>query len=248
MTVIINLLADKKKRDETVLRAKRLSELGQMSAGMAHEIRNPLASIKGYAQCARLDFSEDQQMYRDLTIILDEVERLDSIVERFMNFALPNKPQKRMVSIFELIDSTIKLMKNDFTESGIVAKYSRCDNDRILIDADQIKQVIINLLLNSIQASSKGDEIKINTFRNEEEGMLGIEIIDEGTGIKEDIIDEIFTPFYTTKDKGSGLGLSISTRIIQNHGGTLDIQNTSDHGVKVLIKLPLEGALENEKK
>jgi signal transduction histidine kinase len=139
-------------------------------------------------------------------------------------------------------------MKNDFTESGIVAKFTRCDNDRILIDADQIKQVIINLLLNGIQASTKGDEIQITAFRNEDEGILGIEILDQGTGIKEEIIDEIFTPFYTTKDKGSGLGLSISTRIIQNHGGTLEIQNTSSHGVKVLIKLPLEGALDNEKK
>jgi nitrogen fixation/metabolism regulation signal transduction histidine kinase len=247
MTVIINLLADKKKRDETVIRAKRLSELGQMSAGMAHEIRNPLASIKGYAQCARLEFSEDQQMYHDLTIILNEVERLDLIIERFMNFALPNKPIKRKVSMSELIDETIKLMKNDFAESGIIPRFTRGENDKILIDADQIKQVIINLLLNSIQASSTGDKIQVTIFRNEEDGMLAIEIIDQGTGIKEEIIDEVFTPFYTTKDKGSGLGLSISTRIIQNHGGTLEIQNAPSRGVKVLIKLPLEGELENEK-
>jgi signal transduction histidine kinase len=185
-------------------------------------------------------------MYRDLTIILNEVERLDSIVERFMNFALPNKPQKSIVSVSELIDGTIKLMKNDFAESEIIPRFTRCEKDRIFIDADQIKQVIINLLLNSIQASSKGDKIQITTFSSEE-GMFVIEIIDQGTGIKDDIIDDVFAPFYTTKDKGSGLGLSISTRIIQNHGGTLEIQNTSNHGVKAVIKLPFEGEIDYEK-
>ncbi|MEI8216291.1 MAG: ATP-binding protein [Eubacteriales bacterium] len=247
MTVIINLLADKKKRDEIVLRAKRLSELGQMAAGMAHEIRNPLASIKGYAQCARLEFLEDQQMYGDLTIILDEVERLDWIIERFMNFAQPNKPHKIIVSASELIDGTIMLMKNDFAMGGITPTFTKCENDKIFVDPDQIKQVIINVLLNGIQASSIGDKIHVTTSRDEEEGIFIIEIVDQGTGIKEEIIDEVFTPFYTTKDKGSGLGLSISTRIIENHGGTLEIQNNPGHGARVLIKLPLEGDQNNEK-
>lgn len=243
MTVIINHLAEKKRFQERIFRAKRLSELGELSAGVAHEIRNPLASIKGYAQIARMELDENHQSYKDLTIVLNEVERLDRIIERFMTFARPNQPVKTWVSVGDLIDETIKLIRNEFMQKQVKVRFIRCKNDKLLIDYEQMKQVLINILINGIQASSQGDEILVRTSRLEEKSFFIIEIIDQGDGIKEEMMDKIFTPFYTTREKGSGLGLSISTRIVENHKGVLEIDNTLSKGTRVLIKLPMKGEL-----
>ncbi len=241
MTVIMNHLEEKRRLEESILRAKRLTELGEMAAGVAHEIRNPLASIKGYAQYARTNFTKDEQTYQDLSVILDEVSRLDLIVERFMGFALPKKPDKKWIPMEELIDETIKLMKSDFQKAKVSLRVISSAKRNLYIDSGQIKQVLINIMINGIQASKAGDEIVVRTTASEGENCFIIEIIDQGTGISDDQVDKIFTPFFTTKEKGSGLGLSISSRIIQNHGGTLEIDRTQRQGVNVLIKLPLKG-------
>jgi len=248
MTVVMNLLSDKLKREESVLRARRLSELGHMASGMAHEVRNPLASIKGYAQCARLEFGEEEQIYRDLTVILNEVERLDWIIERFMNFARPDTPHKNMTRMSDLIVETIQLMKNDFLNSGIRVQYVKGKgyDSEVPADADQIKQVLINILLNAVQASAKGQEIRVTTGCVDNEDNYLIEIADQGAGIREDAMEHIFDPFYTTKDKGSGLGLSISLRIIENHGGTLEVRDGTAGGATVAIRLPLKGEYGDE--
>ncbi|WP_202710442.1 ATP-binding protein [Sporosalibacterium faouarense] len=246
MTVIINNLEEKRMFQESIFREKHLSQLGELSAGMAHEIRNPLASIKGYAQIARMELEESHQSYEDLTIILNEVERLDRIIERFMAFARPNQPIKTEVSIGDLIDETIRLMKSDLVKNRIKVKFVRANNDKILVDYEQIKQVLINILINAIQASSHGDEILIKTYGIYKENFFAIKIIDQGVGINDEIIDKIFTPFYTTKEDGSGLGLSISSQIIKNHQGFLEIDNTLKRGTSILIKLPMRGEDKNE--
>ncbi len=216
-----------------------------MAAGVAHEIRNPLASIKGYAQFARTSFEKDQQTYQDLSVILDEVDRLDLIVESFMGFALPNKPDKKWVYIEDLLDETIQLLKSDFLNAAVGVRLITAGKTKLFIDAGQIKQVFINIIINAIQASKASGEIVIKTL-NSVDGFFTVEIIDQGTGIKEEIMDKVFTPFYTTKEKGTGLGLSISSRIIQNHGGALEIDSTMKQGVRVLIKMPLKGDLNHE--
>ena len=250
MTVVMNLLSDKRRREESVLRARRLSELGHMAAGMAHEIRNPLASIKGYAQCARLEFGESEQTYRDLSIILNEVERLDLIIERFMNFARPDTPYKKQVRMSDLITDTIKLMKGDFHQAGVRTSYVKGEgyDSGIDADADQIKQVLINVLLNAVQASPAGCEIKVEAGREDNGETYLIKITDHGPGIPADVMEHIFDPFFTTKDKGSGLGLPISVRIIENHGGTLEISNEQGGGTTAAIRLPLKGEHRNEHK
>ena len=241
MTVIMNHLEEKKRFQERIFRAKRLSELGELSAGVAHEIRNPLASIKGYAQLVRMELNENHQSYKDLTIVLNEVERLDRIIERFMAFAQPRQPVKTWTSVGDLIDETIKLLSSEFMQNQVSVRFIRCKNDRMMIDYEQMKQVLINILINGIQASSQGDEILVRTSRLEKEYLFVIEIIDQGDGIKEEMMDKIFTPFYTTREKGSGLGLSISTRIVENHRGILEIDNSLGKGIRVLIKLSMEG-------
>lgn len=243
MTVIMNDLEEKKRFQERIFKAKRLSELGELSAGVAHEIRNPLASIKGYAQLVRMELNENDQSYKDLSIVLNEVERLDRIIERFMAFARPSQLVKTWFSMGDLIDETIKLIGNEFVKNQVSVRFIRCKNDRMMIDYEQMKQVLINILINGIQASSRGDEILVKTSCFEEKHLFLIEIIDQGDGIKEEMMDKIFTPFYTTREKGSGLGLSISTRIVENHKGILEIDNSLDKGTRVLIKLPMKGGL-----
>lgn len=241
MTVIINYMEEKKRFQERISKAKRLSELGEMSAGVAHEIRNPLASIRGYAQIVRMNMEEDDQNYNDLSIVLREVDRLDRIIEQFMDFARPKPPNKTKVSIGELIDETIKLLGSEFRKNGVSIRFIRCRNDIIMVDYEQIEQVILNILINAIQASNSGDEIIVKTIRIDQSFTFKIEVVDSGEGIKDEVLDKIFTPFYTTREKGSGLGLSVSTRIIENHNGIIEIGNNVDSGAKVTIKLPLGG-------
>jgi len=245
MTVIMNHLEEKRRLEESILRAKRLSELGEMAAGVAHEIRNPLAAIKGYAQFARKNFTEGQQTYRDLSVILDEVDRLDLIVERFMGFALPNKPEKRWIIIEDLIEETVHLLKSDFLQARVGLRLITSAKTRLFIDPGQIKQVLINIIINAIQASRAGEDIAVKTTL-EGDAFFTIEIIDRGEGIKDEVMDKVFTPFFTTKEKGTGLGLSISSRIIQNHEGALEIDRSVKPGVRILIKLPLKGDRSHE--
>ncbi|MBF4693053.1 PAS domain-containing sensor histidine kinase [Fusibacter ferrireducens] len=239
MTVVIQNFEEKLKFEESVMRAERLSELGVLSAGVAHEIRNPLASIKGYVQLVLSELGDHTQAKEDLEIVLGEVARLDKIIDRFMTFASPNQPDRKKNDLDGLINEVLHLMMQSIESNQIQVESNLHIKEPIYMDYDQMKQVLINVLINAIQAMPKGGHLKIDTSLSRLHNVCEIHIIDNGEGIPEEILEKIFAPFFTTRQQGTGLGLSICSRIVESHQGSFEIQSREGIGTQVTIKLPI---------
>jgi signal transduction histidine kinase len=250
------LYEDLKKQKAIMRRADRLAALGTLTAGLAHEIRNPLVAIKTLTQLLpeRLDDEEFRSDF--LKIASGEVDRISSLVNELLEFARPTSPHLRLESIQQIMDGMILLISTETKKKNldIVAQYE--DNlPSIPVDREQIKQVFLNVLLNAIEATGEGGcvSVDIRIFsRKNGENFLQIEIRDTGRGIPEEHLDNVFTPFFTTKDKGSGLGLSISHQIVQEHGGTISVESRIGEGSSFFINFPIsldvrEGAVAAER-
>jgi two-component system sensor histidine kinase HydH len=221
-------------------RSERLAALGKLSAGIAHEIRNPLGSIKGSIEILESEIPADNPKREFIRIIKEETARLNSIVGEFLKFARRVKPSMKPTGINELVDSTLVLLQKEASESGISV---RKQLDRGIPDAnldpDQIRQVLLNVILNAIQAMPEGGVLEVRTARCRNRSCVAIEISDTGVGIDAAEIPHIFDPFYTTKDHGSGLGLSISFQLVESHRGRIEARRNPDRGMTFRIELPL---------
>jgi two-component system sensor histidine kinase HydH len=219
--------------------ADRLAALGRLSAGVAHEIRNPLGSIKGSFEILESEIHPENEKYEFVKIIKEEIARLNSIVESFLKFARPPKPRLQPTSINDLVESTLILFNKRAQESGIEIRKELADNlPAIHLDRDQIRQVLLNIILNGSDSMPDGGILEIRTGIGQNDRRITVEIIDSGIGISDEELDHIFDPFFTTKAHGTGLGLSISYQLIQNHGGTIEVHNNKDKGLTFHIELP----------
>lgn len=230
---------------EKVKDRERLAALGEMSAGLAHEIRNPLGAIKGAAQLLNPKaFSGAEQEF--LSIILEEVDRLNGVVSQFLNYARPLRNGFGLVDINQLLQRTTQLLEAEEQMAHIqIDKNLQSTLPLLHADAEQLKQVFINLLRNGAEAMPEGGVIHISTELLEDADTPAVEIVfaDEGEGINEERMKYIFVPFYTTKHNGTGLGLSICQRIIENHEGTIEIQSQPKQGTQFTIRLPVQRQL-----
>jgi two-component system sensor histidine kinase AtoS len=238
-TVILQSQEDKEIFDNKIIRAKKFSELGELTAGVAHEIRNPLASIRGYTQMALFEIPDTSDAREDLKVVLSEVDRMDKIIERFLSFASPNQLVCAYHSVGRLIHEVVKVLEPSLTEKQIIIDIKIPDDDMLLMDFDQMKQVFINLLINAIQASPVQGHIDIHSERDMLKASYTIHVIDHGEGIDPEIQTSIFSPFYTTRSNGTGLGLSICAQIIENHSGSIDMTSEKFMGAHFTIRLPL---------
>jgi two-component system sensor histidine kinase HydH len=224
---------------EQLRMADRLAALGRLSAGVAHEIRNPLGSIKGSFEILESEIHPENEKYEFVKIIKEEIARLNSIVESFLKFARPPKPRLQPTSINDLVESTLILFNKRAQESGIEIRKELADNlPAIHLDRDQIRQVLLNIILNGSDSMPDGGILEIRTGIGQNDRRITVEIIDSGIGISDEELDHIFDPFFTTKAHGTGLGLSISYQLIQNHGGTIEVHNNKDKGLTFHIELP----------
>jgi len=222
----------------------RLAALGEMAAGLAHEIRNPLGAIKGAAQCLdpqRLPGEEGEF----LEVIVDEVNRLNGVVTAFLDYARPLKQNFGPTDLNEMVTRTLKLIQNEIPENVELQLELSESVNRVEADAEQLKQVLINLVQNAIHAiGRKPGKIVIKAFRPERFSdfrgaeTVELQVSDNGPGIPIDQQLHIFVPFFTTKQKGTGLGLAICQRIVKNHGGTISVQSRVGEGASFLIRLP----------
>jgi signal transduction histidine kinase len=222
----------------------RLAALGEMAAGLAHEIRNPLGAIKGAAQC--LDpgqhTGEDGEF---LEVIVEEVNRLNGVVTQFLDYARPMKQSFGPTDLNEVVTRTVKLVVNEVPKD-VELKVELAETlPKVSADAEQLKQVLINLVQNAVQALLPGGgKISLRTFGPERfsdfrgSDWVQLEVVDDGPGIPADQQEHIFVPFYTTKQKGTGLGLAICQRIVKNHGGSISVQSKSSEGTSFVIRLP----------
>ena len=243
MTVLIQSIEARERFEHSVIRAKKLSELGELSAGVAHEIRNPLASVRGYTQMAIRELPEDSVVVSDLRIVLNEVDRLDRLIERFMSFASPNTPIYKNQDMNKVLAEVVYLLDQRVTDAGVTLNVSIGEDASFSFDSDQIKQVLYNLILNAVQASKEGQVVTVASEVIREQNVFRLMVTDEGEGIPTEIQERIFSPFFTTRPKGTGLGLSICARIVENHHGSLELTTSSDTGTVFTIELPLEGGV-----
>lgn len=220
-------------------RSERLAALGQLSAGLAHELRNPLGTIKASAEMLVKRVSDEGDVARELAgFISSEVDRTNSLVTRFLDFARPLRLQPKTAELTETIDHAITQLERTTPhyDVTIYRNYSP-DIPPFPFDAELIERVIYNLLLNAAQATPPGGAITVKT--KQADAMVEVAIIDRGSGIDPKLMENIFNPFFTTKPEGSGLGLAIVSKIVNEHGGRITVESQPGKGSIFRVFLPV---------
>ena len=226
-------VSEQKRTQELVLRSEKLSLAGQLAAGIAHEIRNPLTSVKGFLQLMKSGtFTE-----KYIDIMSDELDRVEIILSELLMLAKPQAVKYRPIDIKDLVVDVVALLKKQAYLNNTSLLFLS-SNQKIIINCDpiQMKQVFINFIKNSIEALPTDGRIEI-TLRQENNKAI-IDITDNGHGIPEDKLKQVGQPFYTTKEKGTGLGLMVSFKIIENHEGTITLKSKVSEGTTFTITLP----------
>lgn len=232
---------DLKVNRDLLLRAERLSVVGEVAATVAHEIRNPLTSIGGFTRAVLRDLEKSEKSQtnkRFLTIILEEVKRLEKIVSEILGFARPVTPNYAYNDINDIIEQTFSMMSGEIDENRIVITLDyQKDLPKVWIDEDQFRQVLLNMFRNAVHAMKEGGMLSVITKQENE--YVKIFIADTGEGIPKEHKDKLFNAFFTTKSTGSGLGLTVSSQIIKNHGGTIEVESSQGEGSTFTITLPI---------
>lgn len=226
---------------EQLRRAERLSALGEIAAGLAHEIRNPLAGVKGALEIISRRAAADTPEAEFASAATGELRRIEGLVQEFLDYARPRPPRLRRTEIPTVVGRVTSLLGPQAEQAGVALTIEGSDAPRGLsIDPEQIEQVLVNVVLNAVQASPKGGQVTIRY--GTAGGRYRVEVSDQGRGIPEDVRARIFEPFFTTKERGTGLGLAITQRIVAAHQGEIRITSAEEHGTVVEILLPLPEA------
>ena len=220
-------------------RAERLASIGRLAAGVAHEIRNPLGSLKGFLQYFQRKLPLDAQDKTYLSVMIQEVDRLNAVVSNLLEFARPKEPTLEACDVTEILRHALTLLAQD-----AAAKQARIHRDfpdelpPMRLDRDQITQALLNLLLNAIQAIDAEGEIRVSASVSADSGSMEITIGDTGAGIAPDDLPRIFDPFFSTKKQGNGLGLAIAHAIIERHRGEISVESEPGRGATFRVRLP----------
>nr|WP_320114576.1 ATP-binding protein [uncultured Desulfuromonas sp.] len=226
--------------EETLRRKDRLAALGEMAAGLAHEIRNPLGIIASSAQLLQSQLKNAGTGQEDLLdVIREESTRLNDLVTTFLRFGRPGEPQLKSQQLETLIQKTVEQLRPIAEQHQVALNFtSDYPTTTVLVDADMIQQLLLNLLLNAIEACPQQGEVTVEALRKEDQAH--IDITDSGCGISQDVLPNIFNPFFTTKDNGTGLGLATAHNIAQSHGGDIHVTSRPGRGSRFRVTLPLE--------
>ena len=229
--------------DHLAIQADKLSSLGRMAAGIAHEINNPLAGILLYSSNLVKKVPETGPLKKGLEVIIHETIRCRGIIQDLLEFSREREPVKALADINGVINKALSILANEFRLNRISLEKRLSDNlPNVLIDVNQIEQVFINFFMNAIEAIQGQGQVSVRSYKHEDNQGVVVEIGDSGMGIPQEHLERIFEPFFSTKPKGTGLGLAVNYGIIQKHGGQIRVSSQPGRGTTMTIRLPYDQA------
>ena len=239
---VIHDVTELKKYEEEAKRSERLSALGDLAAGVAHEIRNPLNAISITAQRLRSEFipqREKEEYLSFVKTILDEIKRLDNIINQFLGLAKSQRLELNLTNMNTFLDELMNLVEIEAKEKNILLTKRIEDLPEMKIDPEEMKKALLNIMRNGVQATPPGKAFKVQGFKDDSQNQIVIKIEDSGPGIPRENLSKIFQPYFSTKEKGTGLGLSITYRIISDHKGKIEVESKVGRGTVFTVKLPI---------
>jgi PAS domain S-box-containing protein len=243
---IITDLTEKKRLDDYLLRVEKFAALGRIAAGIAHEIRNPLAGIFTTVQNLESEFPEENHQRSDLKNILQEIDRIENLIREVLDLVRPVPLQVEEFDIHNLISTTLSLLRKEMVKKRIVLKTEYGAKTPVIkADPHRLRQVFLNLTINAIESIEGGGEITVKTDtkrqmdRKSERDWFSIDVVDDGIGIPSEHINRIFDPFFTTKSGGTGLGLTVTHKIVEDHNGMIEVESQADKGTVFRVLLPV---------
>jgi two-component system sensor histidine kinase HydH len=236
--LIMRDLSEVRRLQDEVRRQEKLAAMGGLAAGVAHEVRNPLSSIKALATFFAGQFEDGSESHEAAKVMVQEVDRLNRVITELLEFSRPTDLKRQASDVGQLISRSIQLVQQDAANKRIEIKMSIADDIcPAWIDPDRLTQCLLNLYLNAIQAMEDGGTLTV-TCKSDQAKNFIILVSDTGSGIAGDQLNKIFDPYYTTKSKGTGLGLAIVQKIVEAHGGGTSVSSTSDEGTTFSFNIP----------
>jgi PAS domain S-box-containing protein len=240
MLLMLRDVSERKRLQEQLGRTERVAELGTLASGMAHEIGTPMNVILGRAEYL-LDRVADESVKRGLRTIITQVERITKVMNQLLSFARRRTPERHSLELQRVIEDSVEIFEERLTRDGIQLEMEPADSSlMVLADRDQMSQVLINLIMNALHAMPEGGALRIGLAPEPEKRMVKLTVGDTGHGIPQEVIEKIFDPFFTTKEfgKGTGLGLTVVKRIVEEHQGAITVESEEGKGTMVTILLP----------
>lgn len=243
--LLISNMTDLKNLEKKMRETERLAAVGRMAAGVAHEVRNPLSSVKGLALLLQGKFPPKSNEHETATLLIQEVERMNRTISELLSFARPTALNLTNVDVGELLERQVRLMEADAASEGITFTLDLAENLQLITaDQDRLNQVFINILLNAVQAMTAGGEIIVSACANMNSKIITISFADTGSGMKKETLKQVFFPYFTTRTNGTGIGMALSQKVIADHGGTIHVQSVPGQGTTVTIELPIKAGLQ----
>ncbi len=240
--LLLSNLTELKGLEKKMRENERLAAVGRMAAGVAHEVRNPLSSIKGLALLLKGKFTDGSRESETAGLLIQEVERMNRTVSELLSFTRPAPLNVRRTDLGELLAEEMRLVSSDAQSADIELRLQVADNlQPVAADRDRLNQVFINILLNALQSMEKGGTLWVTAKNSRDEATVIVTVRDTGCGITEENLSQVFYPYFTTKPGGTGIGLAISQKIISDHGGAIRIDSIEGEGTTVTVELPRYG-------
>jgi len=245
--LLLSDVTELKAMEKEMRQNERLAAVGRMAAGVAHEVRNPLSSVKGLALLLRDKFASSSRESEMATLLVQEVERMNRTISELLSFARPASLALAPVHLEELLRQAARLIDADAASDGISITLTLEEGlPAVMADRDRLNQVFINIMLNGVQSMDQGGELRVAA--RGAAGGRSVEVIieDTGSGMDPETMEQVFYPYFTTREDGTGIGLAISQKIISDHGGSIRMESEPGRGTRVTIELPVWSGQEEQ--